>query len=178
MSLDSVILLSAVVGWTAYFGIHLSVFRVIETKGILSWLMNVYFIGAAVNIGCLVSLLVAKTGLLAIGGLAAVLLCALVSFMLYSLMCYFYVLYVYGIYESSIRIRIMRELYEALPKGLTLEELLNRYNADYILRTRLERLVGSGQVIYDGAVYRIGKCPFVFLMLDYMACAIKKVISS
>jgi len=178
MSADSVVILSAVVGLAAYLSIHFIVFRFLEAKGIIQGLMNVYFIGAIVTIVCFGFLSYSRTDLITTGGMGTTVFCGLVSFVVYSLMCYFYVLYIFGIYESSIRIRIMREFYKALPKGLTLSELLACYNADFILRTRLERLVGSGEVTFDGVKYRIGKCPFIFLMLDYMACAIKKIMGS
>jgi len=175
MSLDSIILQSALGGLLAYLFVHFLVFRFLESKAIIKWLMNVYFIGAVVNVAGYLSFIWFKTELIGPHNFGTTIFCGLLSFVVYSLMCYFYVLYIFGIYESSIRIRIMREFYNALPNGLTLEELLSRYNADYILRTRLERLVGSGEVTFDGVKYHIGKCPFIFLMLDYMACAIKKI---
>jgi len=178
MSLDFVIVFSAVLGVVAYLFVHFIIFRFIEPKGIITGLMNVYFIGAIVNIVSFVSFFLLKVNPPATASVSGVIFYGALSFVIYSLMCYFYVLYIFGIYESSIRIRIMREFYKAFPSGLTLEDLLKNYNADFILRTRLERLVGSGEVLYDGVKYRIGKCPVIFLMLDYMARAIKKIMGS
>ncbi|NIP99144.1 MAG: hypothetical protein GWM98_01035, partial [Nitrospinaceae bacterium] len=66
--------------------------------------------------------------------------------------CYFHFV---NLGETARRIRIVRELEES-PDGLTLPQLLERYNARMILRVRVRRLVDNGQLILREGRYFIG----------------------
>lgn len=57
--------------------------------------------------------------------------------------------------ETARRIRILRELYDS-KAGLSMEELLQRYNAKEIIERRINRLVNNGQIIYKDGRYYIG----------------------
>ena len=105
------------------------------------------------------------------------LLCATLSFFIYSQMCFFYVINIYGPYESSLSVRLLRELAKVHPKGLTQDQILTSYNAQLILRTRLERLVGSGEVVQEGDRYRIGKKQNIFFVLEFSSRQFHKFIS-
>jgi hypothetical protein len=78
--------------------------------------------------------------------------------------CYFHFV---NLGETARRIRILRELYDSENKALSLVEILERYNAKDIVEVRLNRLLGSGQVIFDKKRYYIGK-PVVLLMAKIM----------
>lgn len=55
--------------------------------------------------------------------------------------------------ESSIRIRMLRE-FATFPQGLTLNQLLERYNDIVILELRLERLQSHGKIkLVDGRYF-------------------------
>ena len=58
--------------------------------------------------------------------------------------------------ETGRRIRLLRELYET-PDGLTLGQLLSRYNTKEIVALRLARLINNGQVILENGRYRTGR---------------------
>jgi hypothetical protein len=58
--------------------------------------------------------------------------------------------------ETGRRVRLVRELYGA-PEGLTLEELLSRYDSRQIVAVRLARLLGSRQIILEDGRYRLGR---------------------
>ena len=64
--------------------------------------------------------------------------------------------------ETARRIRLLRELNEA-EDGLTLTDLLARYDADQIVRVRLARLLASGQIVLRDGRYFIGR-PTVLLI--------------
>lgn len=64
--------------------------------------------------------------------------------------------------ETARRIRILRELYEA-SDGLTIEELLERYNAKEIIDNRINRLMHNRQILLKDGKYYIGN-PFMFLL--------------
>lgn len=64
--------------------------------------------------------------------------------------CYFHFL---NLGETARRIRILRELYMT-KDGLTLDEILEKYNSRRMVEMRLGRLLNSGQVILaDGRYY-------------------------
>jgi hypothetical protein len=68
-----------------------------------------------------------------------------VNFILYSAMAFSFFSFV-NIGESSVRIRVLREL-AAAPEGLDKETLLARYNVDHIIQIRVDRLLTSGEMI-------------------------------
>ncbi|MBI4349905.1 MAG: hypothetical protein HY550_00555 [Elusimicrobia bacterium] len=74
--------------------------------------------------------------------------------------CYFHFI---NLGETARRIRIVRELSEAGPAGLSKEELLGRYDARNILDARLARLVNNAQIIKKDGRYCLGK-PAVLYM--------------
>lgn len=57
--------------------------------------------------------------------------------------------------ETARRIRIMIELYES-KNGLSLDEILQRYNAKMVVDLRLARLLSNGEIISKNNRYFIG----------------------
>ncbi len=84
--------------------------------------------------------------------------------------CYFSAI---GMGEHARRIRIMKELAIA-PRGLTLKEILSRYNAKDMIKLRLGRLIRSGQVIEKDERYFIGKP--IMLFLTNLSIMMKKLV--
>ncbi|MFH1867874.1 MAG: hypothetical protein ABH843_02780 [Candidatus Omnitrophota bacterium] len=80
--------------------------------------------------------------------------------------CYFHFI---NLGETARRIRILREL-EIVPEGLSLHDILTRYNANEIIERRLTRLIKDGQLILAGDKYRIGK-PVMLLISKLLAFA-------
>lgn len=64
--------------------------------------------------------------------------------------------------ETARRIRVLRELYEA-KEGLSLSEILERYNAKMIVEVRLKRLLNNGQIILKDNRYYIGSPLMLFI---------------
>jgi hypothetical protein len=77
--------------------------------------------------------------------------------------CYFHFV---NLGETARRIRILRELYDSM-EGLSLEELLMRYNAKEIVDKRIERLSHSGQIILKDKMYYIND-PIMLLIARIM----------
>lgn len=73
--------------------------------------------------------------------------------------CYFHFI---NLGETARRIRILRELQESI-NGLTMEDILARYNSEEIIERRLIRLIESSQVIVKDDHYLIGS-PLVLYM--------------
>lgn len=65
--------------------------------------------------------------------------------------------------ETARRVRIVRELYEAGEGGLTMAEIMQRYDAREIFDRRLARLTGTGQIVLRDGRYRIAS-PVLTLM--------------
>jgi len=77
--------------------------------------------------------------------------------------------------ETARRIRILRELYDS-KDGLSLEDLLKRYNAREIIEKRIERLKNNGQVISGNEKYYIGNNQ-AMLLIAKIIVLLKVVIS-
>lgn len=86
--------------------------------------------------------------------------------------CYFHFV---NLGETARRIRIMRELAES-DTGLSLDDLLQRYNAQEIVERRMGRLLANGQIILRDGRYYIGK-PIVLWMAKILLF-MKRVILS
>ena len=84
--------------------------------------------------------------------------------------CYFHFI---NLGETARRIRILRELYD-FKEGLSLEEILQRYNAKEIVEKRISRLVNNGQVLYKNGRYYIGSP--IMLMISKIIVAMKLLL--
>ena len=73
--------------------------------------------------------------------------------------CYFHFI---NLGETARRIRILRELWEA-QIGLSLSELLQRYNATEIIEHRLQRMMRNRQVIETDGRFYIGNRMMLYL---------------
>ncbi|MFC1558368.1 hypothetical protein ACFL40_03335 [candidate division KSB1 bacterium] len=81
---------------------------------------------------------------------------------IYSLLGYLYFQFV-NLGETARRIRIMRELYSS-KDGLSMEEILKRYNAKEIIGRRINRLVRANQVKCKNNKYYIKGMPFILFL--------------
>lgn len=72
---------------------------------------------------------------------------ALAHLLTYLLLTYAYVIGFFNLGESARRIRLVIELHQAGPRGLTLAEVLAAYDARTIVELRLARLRTGGQVV-------------------------------
>ncbi len=80
--------------------------------------------------------------------------------------CYFHFV---NMGETARRIRILLEL-KGSRTGLSLEEILERYNSRDIIECRLARLVNNGQVICKNGRYYIGN-PAMLTIARFLAVA-------
>lgn len=75
--------------------------------------------------------------------------------------------------ETARRIRLLRELDEA-PAGLTMKEILKRYNAQEIINIRMNRLMHNGQIVLRGGRYYVGSP--VMLLISKAIVLMKLVV--
>ena len=166
---DKCVLLSIFGGLATFIVLHACIFRFVSQQKIFSWLTQSYLIGLGVNLG-----LMGYLGFTALGVSAAVYL-LVISFLTYSLLAFGYVLGILGPYESSIRLRLVRALYRVYPKEISFEELLKDYNDKVILDNRLQRFLGSSEVLRNGREYSLGKTTLVFSLIDFITDILKKI---
>lgn len=97
---------------------------------------------------------------------------AIANFITYSALgyCYFHFI---NLGETARRIRILRELY-GTDTGLTMDEILARYNAKDIINNRLDRLLGAGQIVLIDGKYFIGSP--IMLLISKTMVALRWVI--
>ena len=73
--------------------------------------------------------------------------------------CYFHFI---NLGETARRVRIVRELWES-EKGLSMDELLERYNASEIVNVRLQRMISNKQIVFRDDKYYIGNPIMLYL---------------
>mgnify|MGYP001578416942 FL=1 len=74
--------------------------------------------------------------------------------------CYFHFI---NLGETARRIRILSEIYDSGKAGLTMEEILQRYNAKEILEKRVSRLQNNKQIILKDGKYFIAGTAMLFM---------------
>ncbi len=163
-------------GWAltcalAAFTVHLARFRRVPDEGVIRWLLAVFFAGAGLDIVGMAGYLIRWD----LTGAPAVRLLVF-SLVLYGLFSYMYLVVVLGPYESSIRLRLLREIDAAHPGGIDEDCLLRRYNGRIILDIRLRRLLGSGQVVLREGRYVIARTPWIFFFLDGAAAVMRSLL--
>ena len=100
----------------------------------------------------------------------------LLAMVIQGLLCFVYVLCVFGPYETSVRMRLVREIAAAGPAGIALKELGTSYNAGTIVDMRLGRLMGSGDIVEQDGLYRVTRPKNLFFIFDAIAGVLKKWI--
>jgi len=101
----------------------------------------------------------------------------LVAVLIQGLLCFVYVLCIFGPYETSVRMRLVREIAQAGAKGITRQELAERYNAQTIMEIRLQRLLGSGDINEKDGQYASVNKRNLFFIFDDIAGVLKKWIN-
>lgn len=161
-TLDTVIVGTALVSFAAFVVLHVLVIRYRQSVSSLKALKDVFVIGLALNLalGFLAVRFVPDVSGSGTGG--TLLAGGATSVFIYGVLAFVFVIAVFNLGETARRIRLLRELYRSPTRNLTLDEILETYNADVILTLRLSRLVRSGQLTFDGHGYRIGGRFFLF----------------
>jgi len=101
---------------------------------------------------------------------------AILASVIQGLLCFVYVLCVFGPFETSVRMRLVHEIFHGGAGGISLEGLLGRYNTEKIVNIRLQRLIGSGDVVEKDGLYRVANDKNFFFIFDAIAGVIKKWI--
>lgn len=135
-------------------------------------LLKSVFVGFAIGIFSLLLIELyyfKQLSLLLQGNISSIFVCAVT----YSTLGYGYFHFI-NLGETARRIRILRELYDS-KEGLSMTEILERYNAKDIIEKRIDRLINTGQIIYKDRRYYIGSR--VMLFIAKMIAVMKLIVT-
>ncbi len=162
--IDLAITIGSIVGFLVFFAAHVAVFRKIRARDAVRW----FFILVVVVGSILGVIQVWTTHLLSVGS-------SLTSIMLFVILACCYFMGVFGLMATSVRIRILCEIARAGTKGMTMKQLLTRYNHEVIVRQRLARLVSNGDLRNFGGKYH-GRRRFTFFVFPALMLRCMKLL--
>ena len=171
-SIDFSVLASAFLGFLFFFLVHVILFRSQRLERASSILIISFGIGLIADMVLSGAFLLSE-GFHASALLEAVLAIAL-SMILYGFFVFHYIAWIYGMGEAAIRIRLLCEIDQFPGKRASLSQVLERYNAAYLLERRLVRLLGPGHLKTDGVFYQIGNPALLFH--EKIAKMMKKIL--
>jgi hypothetical protein len=149
--------ITPIIGLSLCVFTHIAISRMMPMLSHLKGIISSFVIGLIAVLGLSLTFAVSRISLVSLGDAVGSSLVWIVS---YVCLAYCYVIGFYNVGESARRVRILIELYSAGVKGMTLEEILAVYNARVIVAARLDRLLGSGQIVERDGRYFIGS-PFM-----------------
>lgn len=162
MDLD--ILINTTVSFILFLIIHVIIFRSIEGKTVLRWLMRVYYIGALINL---------TSGFLTLKPQNVIFI--FLSLVLYTMLVFCYVLGIFGLMESSIRIGLLTKIAQGKSHGVGEKDILRAYNSKIIVDRRLLRFVASGELVCEKGYYRINKKFSYFTINDFINSIMRRI---
>ncbi len=176
MNIDGLIVGCAGVGLIAFVILHLGTYRCIRPGQVFPWLKLIFVISGIFSLVAFYFGMqsLAKSGLL-ISALNSVLVYGL-TLTVFGFAAFHYILFIFGPHESSIRLRILREIDRCHPNPCTQDQLLKAYNANIILKRRLDRLLTDGNIVFDGQRYQLTLKPSFFMLVDRIAGGLSKII--
>jgi hypothetical protein len=171
MNMDALTVAAGFLSFGIFLSAHVITFRFVGPERLLKALLVNVLATLGLPLVLMVFFYFAKA---AVFSWQAWICAAVFSELIQGLLCFFYVLCIFGPYETSVRMRLVREIGLAGPQGLSLQKLLERYNTATIVKVRLSRLVGSGDVVEKGGLYFRGRRNNFFFAFDAIAGVFKK----
>jgi len=153
--------------------IHVIAFRWLAPEQLLKSLLVTVLIIMALPAVVMVTIFFSRT---IDAPLAMWLLATVLAMAVDGLLCFFYVLCIFGPYETSVRMRLVREIAKGKDIGVSHDEILAQYNAEIMVKIRLQRLIGSGDIVEDNGIYRTTNTGNFFFIFDAIAGVIKRWI--
>ncbi|OGG08684.1 hypothetical protein A2154_01690 [Candidatus Gottesmanbacteria bacterium RBG_16_43_7] len=158
--MDIIIVTAGLAGFALFLILQLLTFRLIDSRILMAALMRI-FISASIILT--VSVYVISVNFIQSRVLDTI-SHILLALLIYGALCFIYVTAVFGITVTSVRIQILRLIYNAGDKGLPYINIYKKYNKQVIIKTRLERLVGSGELICRDNKYYLPPVTTFFML--------------
>jgi hypothetical protein len=156
---DRIVVIAGVLSFWFFLVIHFVTFRFLKPEHLFKGITGVFALGFLFCMFLCASLIgIAPERI----GLSAL------SLMIYALASFVYVLCVFGPYETSIRMRLVRELSKS-KTGMSISELTSNYNTGIIIDNRLKRLLGGGDLVKEQELFRVKKEHNAFFIIDAVA---------
>lgn len=174
-TLDITILLSAAVSCACFFLLQIVIFRRVHPEDVFNAIMTIFYAASVVHIGVAFFIFGMINPQYDAHDHSSVIFTGAVSYFVFALAAFVYILCAFGPSETSIRIRVVREL--AASRGrLTHDQLLKQYNGRMILERRLQRFSKSGEIRSQQGKYILCKNTNAFFMIDIVAQLIRKIL--
>ena len=173
LRVDIITIGAGVLSFGIFFIVHLIATRRIRPEQLLSSL----YLSSALTLFCPVVLIFGLCILQVIKvAFFQCIIMALLAALIHGLLCFNYILCVFGPYETSVRMRLVREIAKCSAQGISMEELAQKYNTKIIVDIRLRRLEGTGWIIKHNDRYQIGSATNAFFIFDVVAAVLTKWI--
>ena len=169
--MDYFVLAGGIGTFIVYFLFHIVVFRMVEDRLVFKSLIFVF-----VFVGILQGVVISSVLNLFLGeSFLSILTVVATSFFIYFNLSFFFVLAIFGVSISSIRIQILDLISQSKLKGVSTKVILMKYNRDIILRTRLNRLISSGEIKRSGDYFVAHKRFSYFIIHTYVLVLMYKL---
>lgn len=166
MSADILILLIAASSFFFFLILFILKTRRLADQAIINMIKEVFYISSGLCLGLCVYL--PKT----LTSLSEYIIVGICAQLLFGLAAVIFVLCIFGPNETSIRMRLISVLGK-FPQGLTRETMHQYYNNQIMLRVRLKRLMGAGDITLNGNKYELKHQHNAFFIIDQCARALK-----
>lgn len=151
------------ISFILFIAIQVCFFRLVPSKKVLIGIVVVFMVSGLLTTGAIFYVLKFDAFRL-----------VFMMWVLYSLMTFLYIVGVFGVIESSIRLRLLTFV-AASPEGTSMKKIYRSYNYRIIVKKRLDRLSGSGELVFSEGKYRVGRKFSLFLLPAYLALLLKKL---
>lgn len=168
--MDFIVLFSSILAFILFVVVHALVFRVTTQANILRGLVLSLFLGMFLGIA-IIFLLFRFFSVSHEQYYSAF----PISFVLFLLLDLSYILGFFGMMASSLRVRILREIYLSKENQLAHTQLLSHYNKRIIVQERLKRLLSAGEVSRRGDTYTLVTRFSVFRIHHFLYVFFKKL---
>jgi hypothetical protein len=177
MAIDYIIMSGSVMGFIIFIVIQLIYFRFTEQKNVIKSLKIALFLAGIVMVLICGGFYYYKWQILVNYSIYIYILACVLSVIIYCMLVYLYSHWIFGVYESSITVRLLRELASAENKGLRLSQIMEEYNEDIIIQRRLSRLISSGEIyLNSNGKYCIRRKYDIFRIQSYIIYKLKGFI--
>lgn len=143
--MDIELVITALLSFFLFLVLLALLFRITREEAAITWLIRTFF-----TVGVLVVVFfIHKWGVTEILFWAS----------LYALLTTLFVFGIFSIMEASLTLRIFTEIADTR-EGITIPELMKKYNRNLIITRRIERLVYSKELVNTGRKFMLGKMSY------------------
>lgn len=175
--IDFIIISCTLACFVVFILFQFIIFRFTKQKNVINSLIMIT-LSAFIFVNLMCYIFINLSGIKIEYSVGVIIFAMLMVLLIYGLLVYLYSLYVFGVNESSIRIRLLREISDGQARGILLSDLSKRYNDDVIINTRINRLLSSGEIKLKNGKYCMGNSFGIFALQSFIIYKLKKVLQN